>query len=271
MIRKKLHFIQSLARGIAVLQAFSAERPVLTLSEISRITGMNTTAVQRFTDTWLQLGFLHRNRHREFMLGPKVLSLGFAFLNGSQLRKLAETYIAEFSATHNWTVNLAVLDGEAIVFLYRSEAQRFLKYDLQAGSRLPSHCTGSGKVLLAALPDPVLRRRISDMHLTAMTSFTLVTEEALWESLMETRKRGHAVCDRELSLELYSIGVPVLNADGRVTAAVNVSVSAEDPQEKRAVAVERIRELGSTLSTAMGYEGPYPVIAPDRSEREVSG
>ncbi|MGA6925570.1 MAG: IclR family transcriptional regulator C-terminal domain-containing protein, partial [Desulfosarcina sp.] len=211
MNRKKLHYVQSLARGLSVLQAFTAEAPSLSLSNIARMTGMNTTAAQRFTDTLLQLGFLHRNRHREFMLGPKVLDLGFAFLNGSQLKRIAETYLAEFSKKHGRTVNLAVLDGDMIVFLYRREAQRFLKYDLQAGSRLPSYCTATGKVLLAALPDPALRNTLGSMAIEALTRFTITDPEALWVDLMETRKRGYSVCDREMSLALFSLAVPVLN------------------------------------------------------------
>lgn len=260
MNRKALNYVQSLARGLNVLQAFTAERPSLNLSEIARATGMNTTAAQRFTDTLLQLGFLHRNRHREFMLGPKVLNLGFAFLNGSQLRKLAQTYIAEFSARHGRTVNLAILDGDAVVFLYRHEAQRFLKYDLQAGSRLPSHCTATGKVLLAALPDQTLQNALSHMNMEALTRYTLTDTDALWADLMQTRKRGYSVCDREMSLALFSMAVPVLNPEQHVVAAVNLSLSADEIASKRETARKQLISLGRALSGAMGYEGAYPMI-----------
>jgi IclR family pca regulon transcriptional regulator len=268
MDRKKLNFVQSLGRGLSVLQAFTAERPTLNLSEIARITGMNTTATQRFTDTLLQLGFLHRNRHREFMLGPKVLNLGFAFLNGSQLRKLALTYIAEFSARYSRTVNLGILDGDAVVFLSRHEAQRFLKYDLQAGSRLPSHCTATGKVLLAALPDQELRNTLEGMKMERLTRFTITEPIALWADLMETRKRGYSVCDREMSLALYSLAVPVLNQEHHVVAAVNLSLSADETQSNQLKATEQLTSLGRTLSGAMGYEGAYPLFPALNFEEE---
>jgi IclR family pca regulon transcriptional regulator len=221
---------------------------------------MNPTATQRFTDTLLQLGFLHRNRHREFMLGTKVLSLGFAFLNGSQLKKLAETYIAEYSAKMGRTINMGVLDGEAVVFLCRHQTQTFINYDLHAGSRLPSHCTATGKVLLAALPDKDLQTTLSFMDLKKITRFTITDPELMWEDLMETRKRGYSVCDREFSLALLSFGVPVLNLEGRVAAAVNISLSADETKPGRNRAMAKLQELGRTISNAMGYEGEYPVI-----------
>lgn len=263
MERKNFNYVQSLARGLNIMRAFTPERPFLKLSEIARITAMNPTAVQRFTDTLLQLGYLHRGRNREFMLGPKVLELGFAYLNGSQLKRLGEEHLAEFFEKYNYTLNLAVLDGDEVVFLCRHEAQRFLKYNLQEGSRLPSYCTATGKVLLAALPDDTLRKvleRISP-KMEPLTRYTLTDENALRKDLFETRERGYSISDREMSIALYSLGVPVLNQERRVVAAVNLSLSADEAQSRREKAVERLKTLGGTLSKAMGYEGEYPLIA----------
>ena len=169
MGRQHKHFIRSLARGLSILQAFSSEQPRLTLTQLAAITEMNRTAVQRFTDTLMQLGFLGRNRHKEFYLGPSVLSLGFAYLQGSELTRLASSYLKEFSGRIGKTVNMVILDNTDIVFLYRNEVHRFLKYDLRAGSKLPGHCTASGKVLLASLEDKELMQRIKGMNLEKMT------------------------------------------------------------------------------------------------------
>ncbi len=245
---------------MGILQAFTAERPSLKLTEIARITHMNATAAQRFTDTLLQLGFLHRSPQRDFMLGPKVLTLGLAFLNGSHLKRLAEIHIAEFAEKYRYTVNMGVLDGDEVVFLYRHEARRFLKYDLKAGSRLPSHCTATGKVLLAALPDKRLKGLLEHMNMEALTRYTITTPEGLRDHLIKTRRRGHSVSDREMSLALYAVGVPVLSQERQVVAAVNVSLSADAPQPKRAKALAELIALGRTLSQSMGYEGQYPLI-----------
>lgn len=266
MERKRLNYVQSLARGLSVLQAFTAKRPSLSLSEIARITGMNVTAAQRFTDTLLQLGFLLRNRHREFTLGPKVLNLGFAFLNGSQLKRLAETYIPQFSTEHNCTTNLAVLDGHEVIFLYRHEAQRYLKYDLQAGSRLPSHCTATGKVLLSALPDQVLKKTLQRMPMEALTRYTITDPETFWSAILSTRNNGYSICDREMSLALYSLAVPVIDQEQNVVAAINLSLPADAPKSRKEAAVGHLISLGHTISTALDYDGNYPVIPVRRLE-----
>lgn len=261
MKRKRKHFIQSLARGLSILQTFSSERPKLTLTQLATITEMNRPAVQRFTDTLIELGFLGRNKHKEFFLGPKVLSLGFAYLQGSELTKLVGGYLAEFSERIGRTVNMSILDDTEIVFLYRHEVHRFLKYDLRAGSKLPSHCTASGKVLLSSLADVELMERMKDMNLERMTSHTIVEREKLKEDILHTRAKGIAICDREFSLALYSIGVPLLNHEKKVIAAVNLSMSAEEASGSVLDdATREIVEQGRKLSRLMGYNGTYPEI-----------
>ncbi|MDL2275388.1 helix-turn-helix domain-containing protein [Desulfosarcina sp. OttesenSCG-928-G10] len=260
MSRKKMHYLHSLARGLSVIQAFTAERPKLNLSELSRMTGLNVMAVQRITDTLMQMGFLLRTPHREFMLGPKVLNLGFAFLNGSQLKMLSESYLPDFSEKNHCTTNVAVLDGDMVIFLYRHESQRFLNYKLQAGSRLPAYCTATGKVLLAALSDPVLEQTLAGMKMEAVTRFTLTDPAALMADLKTIRDQGYAISDRELSLALFSFGVPVLDHEHQVVAALNLSIPVDVEADKKDAMVEGLKGLGQTFSHAMGYAGPYPTI-----------
>lgn len=259
--RKQTHFIQALARGLSILQAFSSDRPSLTLSQIADLTSMNRTAVQRFTDTLVELGFLVRNRHKEFFLGPQVLSLGYAYLGGSQLRRLAGTYINQAAERLGCTMNLAILDDLEVIFVHRHEVRRYLKFDLQPGSKLPAQLTASGKVLLAALDDGDLRQRLNRMDLQPVTTHTILDREALWRDLMRCRESGLGICDRELSLDLYSLGVPLLNAVPQVVAAVNLSMPAGDAGgplwvERRAALVA----LGRELSGLFGYQGRYPLM-----------
>ncbi len=261
MQRKQTHFIQALARGLSILQAFSSDRPSLTLSQIADLTGMNRTAVQRFTDTLVELGFLVRNRHKEFFLGPQVLSLGYAYLGSSQLRRLAGTYLNQAAERLGCTMNLAILDDLDVIFVHRHEVRRFLKFDLQPGSKLPAQLTASGKVLLAALADGDLRQRLTRMDLQPVTANTIVDREALWQDLLQCRETGLGVCDRELSLDLYSLGVPLLNAVPQVVAAVNLSMPAGDHpgplwEQRR----QALLALGRELSALFGYQGPYPLM-----------
>lgn len=258
---RKLHFVNSLNRGLSVLEAFSKGNSVLTLTEIAHATGMNVVASQRYTDTLVQLGYLKRDKHKRYYLSSKVLSLGFSFLDGSQIRRIAANYLTEFSEKINRTVNLTILEDTDIIFLFRKEARKFLKHDLRAGSKLPAYCSGAGKVLLSALEDDELRKRIKKMKIERMTSHTIIDKEKLWTDLMETRERGYAIADRELSLALHTIAAPILNNDGITIAAVSISMSAEDAKGKiiRNL-IQKLLQAGAELSTYMGYYGQYPLI-----------
>ena len=260
MARIKMHFIQSLARGLNVLQAFSAERPEMTLTQVARVTGMNLAAAQRFTDTLLQLGFLQRDQNKRFYLGPRVLSLGFSYINGSALRRQAEKLISRFASRINRTVNLSVLDQDELIFVYRWEQQRFLMYDLHAGSKMPAHCTASGKLLLAALPDGELSGRIKSMRLSRFTRHTITDPERLWQELRRIRRQGYSICHQELSLDLCSVSAPVLDQEGRAQAAVNVSLRAEEARgDFLDKIIKQLLDLGRDISQAMGYSGAYPL------------
>jgi len=272
MTRKKLHFVQSLSRGLDVLEAFSAERPSLRLSDVAELTGLNMAAAQRFTDTLMQLGYLERDPSRAFSLGPKALSMGYAYLNGSHLIKAAQRILDRFARRHRRTVNLAVRDGEAVIFLHRREYQRFLKRELQAGSRLPAYCTATGKILLAALEDETLAALIADMRLERLTSRTIADAQELWDELLAVRAKGCAVSDRELSLAIYAVGAPLLDGQGRVVAAVAVCLPAADAAPALAGEMEEgICQVGRDISHKLGYQGGYPSLAPSRQPVMAEG
>ena len=263
MGRKTLHFVHALARGFKVLQAFRQDRPTLTLTQIAELSGMNPPTAQRMTDTLLALGYLKRNQRKEFFLGPKILTLGFAYMHGSQLTSLAAQYLEDFFQRYHWTVNLSVLEGNEVIYLARREQQRFLKYDVQPGFRLPFNCTAMGKVLAAGLPDSELKSLLQPENLIRMTPFTIVEPGKFAQEIKQVRSQGYAFCDRELSMDVCAVAVPVLDHKMIVVAAVNVALPAETAKDELvAQAISRLTELGRDLSTSMGYQGAYPVIAP---------
>ncbi len=254
-------FLQSLARGLKVLESFTPERPRITLTELAEVTGLSLAAVQRCTHTLVSLGYLHRGEHKEFSLGPKVLSLGYSSLQGSELRRLAESQLKRLSRRLGCTVNLAVLDGPDVLILYRHEVQRFFKFDVQPGTKLPCHCTAMGKVLLAALEDTALKQILAGVKLQRLTPHTITRREQLLRELKEVRRRGMAESDREATPALYSLAVPLLNHEERVVAAINVSVlKAEESSSLPRGLMSSLVAEGRKLSEFLGYQGDYPRI-----------
>lgn len=261
MGRASQHSLQSLGRGLALLETFAGAKETFTLTELAHLTGMNKTAVQRYTDTLVELGYLGRNRHKEFFLSHRVLALGHAYSQKWPLRQFAATALADLSERIGLTSTLSILDGVEVLLMCRAERSRFLPFNLHEGSRLPSHCTSAGKVLLAALGEEELSELLGKMHLERFTSATITSRDALLEDLAETRRRGYGLSRREISLDLVSVAVPVLRADGAVEAALNVSLRAHEADEPALAHVLReIGEEGRKLSAALGYRGDYPAI-----------
>ncbi len=251
--------VRSLQRGLEILETISRASRPLSLTEIATQNGLSKTAALRFLETLCALGYLNRGEDKRYSLATKMLSLGFSFLNSSSLRAVAKVYVDELSNQLDKTVNLAVLDGLEILFLYRKEVRRFLKFDLQAGSRLPSYCTASGKVLLAGLEDGELKERISRMTLHQITPKTIISKEELWNEIMETRKRGYSICDQELSMDLYSIAFPLLNAEGKIIAAINVSLDAKDKHLMNMdEIIAKLKDTSENVSRTLGYKGLFP-------------
>ena len=111
-------FVQSLARGLAVIRAFDGENPALTLSDVSRRTGLTRAAARRFLLTLVELGYVHHDG-REFTLRPSVLDLGFAYLSSMGLPEVALPHMESLVATVQESSSLSVLDGATIVYVAR--------------------------------------------------------------------------------------------------------------------------------------------------------
>ena len=254
-------FLQSLSRGLTVLEGFTPERPRLTLTEMAQVTGLNLAFLQRCTHTLVTLGYLRKDDRKQYSLGPRVLSLGYSCLQGSELRRMAESQLRAFSQRIGYTVNLGVLDGSDVLVLFRHELQRFFKIDVQPGSKLPCYCTAMGKLLIAALDNESRDQALAGVKLQRLTPQTITRRSELFKALAKIRKDGFAESDREATPALYSIAVPLLNYDRRVVAAINVSILRGESAEGIPPGLrEDLAEEGRKLSALLGYQGDYPLI-----------
>ncbi|MFW9266579.1 pca regulon transcriptional regulator PcaR [Pseudomonas sp. D2-30] len=219
-------FMTSLARGLAVVQAFQERKRHLTIAQISHRTEIPRAAVRRCLYTLIKLGYATTDG-RTYSLLPKVLTLGHAYLSSTPLAVSAQPYLDRMSEQLHEACNMATLEGDDILYIARSATtQRLISVDLSVGGRLPAYCTSMGRILLAALDDASLRDYLDHADLQAKTSRTLHTPEALLECLHQVRQQGWCIVDQELEQGLRSIAVPVYDASGQVVAALNVSTHA---------------------------------------------
>jgi len=226
------HFVQSLERGLAVIRAFGADDPELTLSDVARRTGLTRAAARRFLLTLTDLGYV-RTDGKQFALTPRVLDLGYAFLSSLTLPEVAEPHLERLAAELRESSSVSVLDGDEIVYVARVPTSRIMRVSINVGTRFPAYATSMGRVLLAALPEPELTAYLDRAVIEPLTARAIDNAEDLEEELARVREQGWALVDQELEEGLRSIAVPIHDAGGRTIAAANVSahasrVSADD-------------------------------------------
>jgi len=218
-------FMTSLARGLAVLRAFSDARKPQTIASISQKTGIPRAAVRRCLHTLRELGYVDAELNN-FSLRPKVLTLGYSYLSSTPLTVSAQPYLNNISRTLNESSSLAVLEDGEVLYVARAATSRVMSVALNTGSRLPAYCTSLGRVMLAHLPPDQLDAYLEHTRLRPMTPNTIVNPKRLREVLAGVRRDGYAINDEELELGLRSIAVPVRGASGTVLAALNVGAQA---------------------------------------------
>jgi IclR family pca regulon transcriptional regulator len=221
------NFMTSLARGLAVIQAFSQRKRQLTVSQISNKTGFSRAAVRRCLYTLAKLGFAGSDDNRHFFLRPRILALGHSYITSMPLATAAQPVLEHVSHLLHESCSIATLDGLEITYIARANVTRIMAIDLGVGSRLPAFCTSMGRVLLADLAPEVLEERMARMQFTRHTEKTIVSAEKLRQVLRLVQRNGYSIVDQELEHGLRSMAVPIQNATGKVVAALNVGAHAQ--------------------------------------------
>lgn len=215
-------FVQSLARGLSVIRAFSAEQPALTLSDVARSTGLSRAAARRFLLTLESLGYIGSDG-RLFHLRLPVLDLGYAYLSSLSLADIAQTHLRILSEDLQESCSASVLDDGDIVHIASATSDRLMSVRIEIGRRIPAYATAMGRVLLANLDDEALAQYFTTYDRPALNTNTSTGEEELRGLLAEVRQRGYAMVDQELEVGIRSIAVVVRDPRGQVIAAINAS------------------------------------------------
>jgi IclR family pca regulon transcriptional regulator len=219
------YYIEALGRGMRILEAFTERTPSLSLTEISSIVGLDKSTVFRFAYTLEKLGYLARDPEtKRYRPGLRVLRLGFITLNSLGLRQIAQPYLKALSAQTGETTNMTIRDGDQVVYVARNRTQQIIGINLHLGSRLPAHCTSMGKAQLLDLSRDELGDILGEGPYPATGPHTITSLDALVAELEKVRQQGYAINDEELAAGLRSVAAPIRDSDGKIVAAINISV-----------------------------------------------
>lgn len=214
-----------LAKGLAVIEVFSAERPRLSVAEAAAGAGLDRATARRCLLTLAHQGYADYDG-KFFTLTPRVLRLGTCCLATMPLPQLVQPHLDRLSERIGESTSVSILDGAEIVYVARAAQRKLMAIALMPGSRLPAHCTSMGRVLLAALPEEACRDLLATYPPTVRTPRTVTDMTELRVCIAEVRAQGYAVIDQEVELGLCSIAVPLRSARGQVVAALNCGMAA---------------------------------------------
>ncbi|MEU7582449.1 IclR family transcriptional regulator C-terminal domain-containing protein [Streptomyces sp. NPDC041068] len=216
-------FLQSLARGLAVLRALGEARgDGLPLTDIAAATGLPRATARRCLHTLVLEGYAAHDG-RLYRPLPRILELGHAALSRLTFAELAEPHLRALTDRVHQSASVTVLDGADILYVARAATVRVMSVHITVGTRFPAYATAMGRVLLAGLPAAERARRLASTPPRALTPRTVTDPGELARVLERAAADGHATADEELEEGLRSVAVPVRDAAGRVVAALNVA------------------------------------------------
>jgi IclR family pca regulon transcriptional regulator len=218
-------YVQSFARGLAVIRSFSADAPSQTLTEVAQRAALDRAGARRILLTLQALGYVAQDG-RQFRLTARILDLGYAYLSTTPLWNLAEPVMEELVREVHESCSVSVLEGTEIVYILRVPTSKIMTISLGIGSRLPAWCSSMGRVLLAGLTDAQAAGVLEASDIGPRTRFTEIEPDRLLAAIARVRADGHALVNQELEEGLSSIAVPLTDRAGHVIAAMNLSVNA---------------------------------------------
>jgi DNA-binding IclR family transcriptional regulator len=252
-------------RMLAVLEAFGPTHLSLTLSEISRRSGLSLTTTHRLVGELREWGALERAPDGRYGIGLRLLELGALAPHGLQLRELALPYLDDLHQATRANVLLAVRDGTDVVYVESLRARGAIRLFSRLGGRWPLHATGTGRVLLAFAP-PEVQEEVLRSPLQAFTSETVTDPVKLRRVLADVRRTGVAVAENQLAADAPALAVamPVRGTGDELVAALGVTVEVGTVALPSLVPV--LAATARSISRALGAPSAMAVRRGDRAE-----
>jgi IclR family pca regulon transcriptional regulator len=245
--------IAGLARGLAVIRAFSTGGPLCTLTEVAKITGLSPAAARRCLHTLEALGYAGREG-RQFFLRPRVLDLSSAYLDSVDSEGLAREYLQDVVKSSGHSSSLAVLDGGEILYIARIGARRIVRLEASIGTRYPAYPTSLGRILLAGLPPKELSDYLANTRFERLTRRTVVERDRLADLIRRAGEDGYSIVEDELAIGVTALAAPVYDGEGRVVAAINCSAQTGEVADKGMTQyIPMVREVATRISRALSH------------------
>jgi IclR family acetate operon transcriptional repressor len=245
--------VQSLDRAFDLLERMADAGGEVGLSELAAGRGLPLPTIHRLLRTLLASGYVRQEANRRYALGPRLIRLGES---ASRLLGVwARPHLARLAEATGETANMALLDGDEVVYVAQMPSRHSMRIFTEVGRRVPPHATGVGKALLAGLPADRARSLLARTGMPAVTDRTFTEPGALLAELERVRSEGYALDDEEQEAGVRCLAVAVPGAPR--PAAISVSGPACRLTDAAAGAlVPVLHAVAQELAQTLGAAGP---------------
>jgi len=245
-------FIESLDRGLRVLELFGGGQQPMTLSDLAKAADLPRATARRILFTFERAGFVESDG-KLFRLTPRVLVLASSYLASNHVVSVLQPALDKLSSEAQEISSMAILDGNDVVFIARASPTRIFSAGIDVGYRLPAFCTSVGRVLLSRLSDGELASALDKMDLAPLTPFTLTDRKLLLKAIVADRAQGYSLVDREAEPGFRSISVPVRRYDGAIVAAINMGAHVDRVSAAEMVEnfLPRLRDAAASVKSML--------------------
>jgi DNA-binding IclR family transcriptional regulator len=247
--------IASVQRALDIINLFNADHGELGNAEIARMMGLPVGTASGLIYTLKVNNCLHQNsQNRKYSLGLKLAERTSILLEQLDLRKIAAPYMEELKTWCGESVNLAVRDGYAVVYIERMFGSQPLGIRSELGKRAPLHSTALGKAILTFLPETERSTLLENYEFRKVTPSTIDNMNDFLKELERVRHLGYAVDEQENEVGGRCVGAPIFDFNGYPIGAVSISIPIiRFPNNQIGTYGERLKSTANAISNQMGY------------------
>ena len=247
--------VQSLERAFGILETMANAGGTLGLSQLATRVHLPLATTHRFVRTLVDLGYLRQEPSRQYALGSKLIWLGES--SAHMLGTWARPYLADLVESLGESANLAMLDGDQIVYLGQVQSRQSMRTFTEVGRRVSPHCTAVGKVLLALMDPADVQALLSRTGMPGLTEHTVTDPEVLAAELEQVLERGYAMDEGEQELGVRCVAVAVPRAPSRIALSVS-GPATRMTDDLVARAVPALTDAARRLSDDLATGHPQP-------------
>jgi IclR family KDG regulon transcriptional repressor len=248
--------IKSVERAFLILEEVGQYKDGIGITELATKLNMYKSTIHRVLTTLVSIGYVEQDAvSGRYRLGYRLLVVSSRLLNNLDIRRESLPFLQKLADSTNEVVHLVVLDGGEVVYIEKVEGTETMRMHSNIGKRVPVHCTGVGKSILAHLPPNKVSQIIREYGLEPHTVHTITSEEALLADFQLIRERGYALDMEENELGITCVAAPIWDYTDSVVASVSVSGPTMRIQNERLQQLaERVRDTGKEISSRLGYQ-----------------